>query len=247
MDIDLYTRLTREDYQEDPFSMIQGVIEDLGFRAFSIALIRPIENKTIPCYSSFADDYIDLYMRREYFYHCPVIKHCAEKNTFMNWIRTYPVKNLPKKTQEIYQTSADFDINEGIAVPLHTRLGKGFMSLQFDGSGNELVKYTEDKILTITACCELIMTKVINQAPESILPRPKLSVRESECLKWLCSGLNNKEIAKIMRISINRVKELISLIFQKLHVVNRTEAAVRAVEFGIVNEFYTANSYSPSW
>jgi LuxR family maltose regulon positive regulatory protein len=66
------------------------------------------------------------------------------------------------------------------------------------------------------------------------LPEP-LSIREQEVLNLIAAGLTNREIADALVISAETVKKHTSSIFGKLSVSNRTEAAARARDLGILS------------
>ncbi len=55
-----------------------------------------------------------------------------------------------------------------------------------------------------------------------------LTDREKEVLEYICDGLNNGEISKILDVSINTVKVHVSSIIQKLGVEDRTQVVVKA-------------------
>ncbi len=61
-----------------------------------------------------------------------------------------------------------------------------------------------------------------------------LTKRESEVLHQLAHGLTNKEIALVLDISYETVKEHVQHILRKIGVTDRTQAAVWAVRKGIV-------------
>jgi len=56
----------------------------------------------------------------------------------------------------------------------------------------------------------------------------EISEREQEILKWVCFGKTNAEIAIILGISPNTVKNHLGRIFDKLGVRNRTQAVALA-------------------
>ena len=62
-----------------------------------------------------------------------------------------------------------------------------------------------------------------------------LSPREMEILQYVTSGLSNKEIASRLGISHQTVKNHMTAILQKLHVDDRTQAAVYALRHGWVD------------
>ena len=61
-----------------------------------------------------------------------------------------------------------------------------------------------------------------------------LSVREVEVLQWLASGASNRDISRRLTIAESTVKRHVYNIFGKLHVHNRTQAALQARKLGVV-------------
>jgi DNA-binding NarL/FixJ family response regulator len=64
--------------------------------------------------------------------------------------------------------------------------------------------------------------------------REPLTPREEEVLQHLASGQTNKEIAQTLVISRGTAKVHVERIIRKLGVSDRTQAAVRAIELGLV-------------
>ncbi len=56
----------------------------------------------------------------------------------------------------------------------------------------------------------------------------RLSAREDQILSFLAKGLSNKEIGLRLDLSEKTVKHYVTNLFQKMHVRNRTQAALRA-------------------
>jgi two-component system nitrate/nitrite response regulator NarL len=54
-----------------------------------------------------------------------------------------------------------------------------------------------------------------------------------QILGWLCDGAPNKQIANELKIADGTVKVHIKTILKKIHMRNRTQAAVWAVNHGI--------------
>lgn len=65
-------------------------------------------------------------------------------------------------------------------------------------------------------------------------PFGELTEREREVLGLIAAGKNNREIAETLVISVKTVKSHITNILSKLHLADRTQAAVYAWEAGIV-------------
>ena len=61
-----------------------------------------------------------------------------------------------------------------------------------------------------------------------------LTLREVEILRLIALGYFNKQIAADFNISEQAIKNNMTRILKKLEAVNRTEAVVKAVAFGLV-------------
>lgn len=68
----------------------------------------------------------------------------------------------------------------------------------------------------------------------------ELTDRETDVLKLIAAGLTNSQIAEKLVISENTVKGHVSNILSKLHLADRTQAAVYAWQQGIVNRQSTS-------
>lgn len=69
---------------------------------------------------------------------------------------------------------------------------------------------------------------------ETLNPFSELSDREMEILRLIAGGISNREIAETLFISEKTVKSHVSNILSKLHLADRTQAAVYAWSQGIV-------------
>jgi DNA-binding NarL/FixJ family response regulator len=82
------------------------------------------------------------------------------------------------------------------------------------------------------------LLKHVAEQPDRVLPEPKLighlSEREREVLRLLASGLSNANIAQTLFLSDGTVKNYVSIIFSKLGVADRTQAALLAIRAGLV-------------
>lgn len=67
-------------------------------------------------------------------------------------------------------------------------------------------------------------------------PDNQLTDRELDVLRLMARGLKNPEIAEALIISLSTVKFHIGMIFKKLDVSTRTEAVVKALQDGLVDQ-----------
>ena len=74
----------------------------------------------------------------------------------------------------------------------------------------------------------------VRQPTQLPLSKDPLTAREIEVLKCLSQGMSNQEISLQLYISVRTVTTHIRNILDKLHLANRTQAALYAVEQGIL-------------
>ena len=82
---------------------------------------------------------------------------------------------------------------------------------------------------------ELQSTSPGNLGTRSPGPPPLLSEREQEVLRLIAEGQSNTEIAERLVISENTVKSHVSNILGKLHLADRTQAAIYAWREGLMD------------
>jgi two-component system, NarL family, response regulator LiaR len=82
------------------------------------------------------------------------------------------------------------------------------------------------------------LLKHVAGQPDRVLEDRKLigqlSEREREVLGLLASGLSNADIAQRLFLSEGTVKNYVSIIFSKLGVADRTQAAILAIRAGLI-------------
>ena len=73
-------------------------------------------------------------------------------------------------------------------------------------------------------------------AREAGSPAEPFTKREQEVLDLLVQGHSNPEIARQLHLAAGTVRNYVSVIFQKLGVSDRTQAAVAAIQRGLVDD-----------
>lgn len=81
-----------------------------------------------------------------------------------------------------------------------------------------------------------IVQEMQGEKPAGVNPFTELSEREMEVLHLIAAGLSNQEIAERLIIGERTVKSHVSNILSKLHLADRTQAAVYAWREGIVRK-----------
>ena len=78
-----------------------------------------------------------------------------------------------------------------------------------------------------------MLVREISQPPNLPLSEDPLSDREVEVLKLVARGLSNREIADKLVVSERTVAKHVGNILSKLHLANRTQAALHALREGL--------------
>ena len=79
-----------------------------------------------------------------------------------------------------------------------------------------------------------LMNQFVSPKSEAEITPDELTPREMEVLQLIAQGLSNKELAKKLTISEKTVKTHLSSIFSKLHLSDRTQAAIYALKHNLV-------------
>ena len=82
------------------------------------------------------------------------------------------------------------------------------------------------------AIAERLTSYFASAADGAPRPFPELTAREHEVLELLARGQSNGEIAQVLDVSLNTVRNHVSNIFTKLRVTTRAQAIVKAREAG---------------
>ncbi len=86
--------------------------------------------------------------------------------------------------------------------------------------------------MTTKLVAKLRQADKINDTPS----HEPLTPREKEILSWLASGVSNKVIARGLDVAESTVKVHVQNVLRKLNLSSRVQAAVYAVEHGIVKD-----------
>lgn len=106
-----------------------------------------------------------------------------------------------------------------------------------DATRSQLVQSIREVSLGRAFIHPSIAMKVINEFDRNILGtgnlKRSLTRRETETLRYIARGLSNQEIALALVVHERTVAKYVSNILDKLHVTNRTQAALYAIREGL--------------
>jgi len=124
----------------------------------------------------------------------------------------------------------------GSDAQLHAALRAGVSGyLLKDISGDELVAAIRGAAAGRPQMHPTILRRLMAQMPAPADPLAELSDREREVLRLIAGGLSNKEIGAALALAEVTVKGYVSTILSKLGVLDRTQAALLAVRYGMIS------------
>ncbi|MEM6387558.1 MAG: LuxR C-terminal-related transcriptional regulator [Pseudomonadota bacterium] len=140
---------------------------------------------------------------------------------------------VPGEVVPLLEVLEDFGVSGGLMIPLRSFDGQhyGNCCLTFDA------KHVNDlgsiPVATATALAHILHGHFERRSECS--DAPALSPREMECLKWVAEGHSSKMIAERMGLKTHTTNEYIANARKKLGAASRSEAAARAVRFGLIS------------
>ena len=91
-----------------------------------------------------------------------------------------------------------------------------------------------EQVVQPTLATEMLRREAVDGRPAG--DEGGLTVRERDVLRLLAAGQTNPEIAAELQVSLNTVKTHVVHILAKLGAADRTQAAVRAAQLGLLND-----------
>jgi len=146
---------------------------------------------------------------------------------------TRQIKNISPRTQIVVLTSYHED--EHIFPALQAgALSYILKDVKMDELAEAVKKADRGEAVLSPHVAARVIFEVQSNEEDEFNPLSDLTIREMEILKLIAEGSNNNEIAKQLVISMHTVKGHVSNILSKLHLADRTQAAVYAWKKGVV-------------
>ena len=155
-----------------------------------------------------------------------------------------PVKDGLAATREIAQANPQVQVLILTSFPdddnVYTAIKAGAMGFLLKDSSAE---YLLDAIRTVSRGESVLHPTIARKLMQEIRQPPRLpptteplTPREVEVLGCLTQGMANQQIARQLSISVRTVSTHVRNILDKLHLANRTQAALYALDQGIVSK-----------
>jgi len=146
---------------------------------------------------------------------------------------TRQVKNISPRTQVVVLTSYHED--EHIFPALQAgAISYILKDIRMEELADVIKRAAHDEVTLHPRVAARIIQELHGTKRDEINPFTELTNREMEVLKLIANGLSNSKIAGQLVITEHTVKGHVSNILSKLHLADRTQAAVYAWRKGVV-------------
>jgi two-component system, NarL family, response regulator LiaR len=146
---------------------------------------------------------------------------------------TRRIKNISPRSQIVVLTSYHQD--EHIFPALQAgAISYILKDMKMDKLADTVRKAAQGEVTLHPRVAARLIQEIHVPERDRLSPYTQLTEREMEVLKLIAKGMSNSKIAAELVISENTVKGHVSNILSKLHLADRTEAAVYAWQEGIV-------------
>lgn len=117
-----------------------------------------------------------------------------------------------------------------------------FSALQLGADGYIIKSESREKFTKCLLCIDRgepplspkVASMMMNYFKKQKEPENNLTNRQSEILKMIAQGMQNKEIAAELELSVYTIMDHIKRLYEKLNISSRAQAAVKAQQIGLI-------------
>jgi LuxR family quorum sensing-dependent transcriptional regulator len=181
-----------------------------------------------------APDYIENYKDKKYLVHDRLITEMRETLTPYSWKDVQERRRLSKLEQRIIDEGRDFNMHDGLIVPIVTLSGSVSV---FSPCGPEpdLSQRARSALEIIGIYSQQALKRALVRSQRDEAAHTPLTPREREIMQWVAVGKSDDEIADILNIGAATVTSHVQNAKKKLDAFRRTYAVVQAIRFGEIS------------
>lgn len=160
----------------------------------------------------------------------PMLRLATRQAGAFAWPEAFSGDSLSAREWRYMRIAGRYGLARGLGVACYGPFGRsGFLGGAWPGEEPP----GEQALIRFGAIGQAAFQRYCALAPFEEDIRP-LSEREMEVLHWIGRGKSNNVIAEILEISSSSVDAYVRRIFAKLHVTDRTTAALKAFSHGLI-------------
>ncbi len=225
--------------------LLDDITRELGFDYFALvhhvdlsgfdALHRHVDAGALIAMTTYPSDWVEEFIRDDMVAIDPILLASHRSATGFSWERVGDLIRLTSEQREIRMRAVRAGIIDGYTVPAHVP-GEANGSCSFAVSSRRALPSANLLMAQLvgTHAFQAARDLVRRGSTPSSAARPALTSRQRDCV-WLASqGCSDREIAALLAISIDTVKQHLREARERLQASNRAQLVVRAAYHGII-------------
>lgn len=165
----------------------------------------------------------------------PVHRACHKTSKGFSWSMVAEMVRLGRTDFEIFERARAEGIGDGFTVPAHVP-GESRGSCSFAVAGNAIVPDEWFPVAQLIGVSAFETARRLNRPRNSIIEVPlRLTERQRDCVLWAARGKTDWEIARILGLSKETVRQHLRQARERYGIQKRSQLAVRALYDGVIS------------
>lgn len=216
---------------------LQRLVDQLGFKSYLYGVIPNRRNSLdFEPRSTFDPTWLDYYVDKGLAQVDGVLKRCQQPAAqLIVWRDVEP--HMTPAQRNTYRQAIEAGCTNGVTLSMKSHVGvTGAFSVTSEGSAEEALRLLESRSYALGmisyAFNDAVLERFFDHCTQAW--KPRLTVRETEVLRWLAEGYTNDQIADRLSISLPTVRKHVNSAKQKLGVRNSVAACAMALKWGFI-------------
>jgi DNA-binding CsgD family transcriptional regulator len=236
--VNLIGAMSQANSIDDLRETFQKSMSDLDLGQFTYQIIDHnfLHNMKNFYVTSFSNEWEKRYLNQNYFEVDPLVNQYKSQITPFLWGSDQSDEH-DGQTKKMFMEASDFNLHHGVGIPIPgPQKSFSILTLCSESSqASEIKKVYENYYKDMLIAGLYFHSSVISMSMgDTMHVTDDLTNREMDCLKWMCVGKSNQDIATISGVSLSAIKARIAGIFKKMNVSTRHEAVLKAYKYKMV-------------
>lgn len=223
--------------QQDILTPLRRTVEELGFGYVTYEMtVAPSGPTQTHFVTTFPKAYIERYIERRYADEDFGPSYARRVNGPFLWESGHP-RDPSRKQRALIDDTAQAGLKSGGIIPLHGPVGvQAYLSIAGNMGANEfagLFGSARHELILLAHYAHACSLRLDAQATV-LRTTPLPTQRELEVLTWTARGKTRRDIAAILQISDETVKDHLERACARLGAVNKTHAVARALKADLI-------------
>lgn len=223
---------------EDLRTRFHAVVSAFGLDKYTYQIVQHNYLHNLKNYfvTTYPREWEQHYIKKNYFETDPLVHQYQTNATPFLWGQD-SFSESTHEAKKMFMEASDFNLQHGIGVPIPGP-NNSFSILTLcssDLNASEMKEVFSAFYKDLMICSLMFHSSFLGlNLSNELYCRYNLTNRELDCLKWICVGKSNSDMASILGISVNAVKERVKSIYRKMGVYSRAEAIIKAYRYKMV-------------